>query len=167
MNFDIQGVLFPNFFTMIVQLCATLVLFLLCKKLLWKPARNIIQTRQNKMNADLKDAEESRNAAKAELDEAKRSLEEAREKSGEIITSAKSEADELKKAILEDAKKDARNKVDDAQMRIDKMYREAREDLKDEIVDVALAAVEKLLEEKSDSTADMNEIRKYVDEVKK
>ena len=53
MTFDIQGVLFPNWITMLVQLCSTLVLFLLCKKLLWKPARDILAKRIYKINENL------------------------------------------------------------------------------------------------------------------
>ena len=75
MDFDIQGVLFPNLLTMAVQLCSTLVLFLMCKKLLWKPAREILAKRKEKMNADLALSEQLKKEATVELDKAKENLE--------------------------------------------------------------------------------------------
>ncbi len=167
MNFDIQGVLFPNVLTMAVQLCSTLVLFLLCKKLLWKPAREILKARQDKMNATLKDAEKIRDEANASFDEAKKYLDDARNKSGEIVESARNEANELKNAIVSDARREAQEKLDNAERQIDKYRETVENDLHDEIVDVAMAAVSKLLEEKANSAADNEALERYVEEVRK
>ena len=96
MTFDIQGVLFPNWITMLVQLCSTLVLFLLCKKLLWKPARDILAKRRDKMNENLMSSQKLREDASVELDKAKEELEHARNRSGEIVESARKEAENLR-----------------------------------------------------------------------
>ena len=166
MEFDIQGVLFPNLLTMLVQLCATLVLFLLCKKLLWVPARNILKARQDKMNADLNDAKKLQEEATVNLEEAKKNLDEAREKSGEIVESAKKEATVLKEEIIKAAKKEANDKLDDADKKIELMKKEAKDEIHDEMVEVAMAAVSKLLEEKATSKEDEEAVKKYISEVK-
>ena len=50
---DIVNQLFPNIVTVIVQLCSTLVLFLVAKKFLWKSVKNWMNVRAEKMQADL------------------------------------------------------------------------------------------------------------------
>ena len=166
MEFDIQGLLFPNALTMLVQLCSTLVLFLLCKKLLWVPARKILKTRQEKMSADLNNAKKLQEEATANLNEAKKNLDEARIKSSEIVESARKEATSLKEEIIKAAKKDASDKLIDADRMIEVKKKEAKDQIHDEMVDVALAAVSKLLEEKATSKTDEEAIKKYIKEVK-
>lgn len=46
---DITGQLIPNLLTVLVQLCSTLVLFLLAKKFLWKSVKNWLDARADKM----------------------------------------------------------------------------------------------------------------------
>ena len=166
MTFDIEGVLFPDALTMLVQLCATIVLFLLCKKLLWTPARNILKARQEKMNADLEDARKLQEEARSELDEAKASLNEARNRSGEIVEQARKEADSLKEEILSSARKEAGNRLADTDRKIELKKQEARQEIHDEMVTVAMAAVSKLLEEKAASEDDEKAIREYIKEAK-
>lgn len=111
MTFDIQGVLFPNWITMLVQLCSTLVLFLLCKKLLWKPARDILAKRRDKMNENLMSSQKLREDASVELDKAKEELEHARNRSGEIVESARKEAENLRAEIVNKANSEASAKL--------------------------------------------------------
>lgn len=165
MSFDIEGVLFPNVLTMAVQLCATIVLFLLCKKLLWVPARNILKARQDRMNSDLENARKLQEEAKGDLDEAKASLSEARNRSGEIVEQARKEADNLKEEIINSAKKEAANKLHDADVKIELKREEARQEIHDEMVTVAMAAVSRLLEETADSKDDEKAIKEYIKEV--
>ena len=48
-DIDIVEQLIPNPMTMLVQLCSTLVLFLLMKKFLWKSVKNFLDVRADKM----------------------------------------------------------------------------------------------------------------------
>ena len=166
MNFDIQGVLFPNLLTMAVQLCSTLVLFLMCKKLLWKPAREILAKRKEKMNADLALSEELKKEATVELDKAKENLVKAREKSNEIVESARKEAENLKEQIVEKANKEASMRLKSAEKEIEQKKIDASNQIHDEMVDIALAAVSKLLNEKVNEQDDKKAIEKFIGENK-
>ena len=166
MNFDIQGVLFPNLLTMAVQLCSTLVLFLMCKKLLWKPAREILAKRKEKMNADLALSEELKKEATEELDKAKENLVKAREKSNEIVESARKEAENLKEQIVEKANKEASLRIESADREIEQRKIDASNQIHDEMVDIALAAVSKLLDEKVNEQDDKKAIEKFIGENK-
>ena len=166
MTFDIQGVLFPNWITMLVQLCSTLVLFLLCKKLLWKPARDILVKRRDKMNENLMSSQKLREDASVELDKAKEELEHARNRSGEIVESARKEAENLRAEIVNKANSEASAKLALADKEIEQKERDAQDRIHDEMVDVAMAAVSKLMQDKATSSDDKKAIEDFIGEKK-
>lgn len=166
MTFDIQGVLFPNWITMLVQLCSTLVLFLLCKKLLWKPARDILAKRRDKMNENLMSSQKLREDASVELDKAKEELEHARNRSGEIVESARKEAENLRAEIVNKANSEASAKLALADKEIEQKERDAQDRIHDEMVDVAMAAVCKLMQDKATSSDDKKAIEDFIGEKK-
>lgn len=166
MTFDIQGVLFPNWITMLVQLCSTLVLFLLCKKLLWKPARDILAKRRDKMNENLMSSQKLREDASVEFDKAKEELEHARNRSGEIVESARKEAENLRAEIVNKANSEASAKLALADKEIEQKERDAQDRIHDEMVDVAMAAVSKLMQDKATSSDDKKAIEDFIGEKK-
>jgi len=166
MTFDIQGVLFPNWITMLVQFCSTLVLFLLCKKLLWKPARDILAKRRDKMNENLMSSQKLREDASVELDKAKEELEHARNRSGEIVESARKEAENLRAEIVNKANSEASAKLALADKEIEQKERDAQDRIHDEMVDVAMAAVSKLMQDKATSSDDKKAIEDFIGEKK-
>lgn len=166
MTFDIQGVLFPNWITMLVQLCSTLVLFLLCKKLLWKPARDILAKRRDKMNENLMSSQKLREDASVELDKAKEELEHARNRSGEIVESARKEAENLRAEIVNKANSEASAKLALADKEIEQKERDAQDRIHDEMVDVAMTAVSKLMQDKATTSDDKKAIEDFIGEKK-
>ena len=166
-NFDVQGSLMPNLYTMIVQLCATLIIFLCIKKWLWKPVKNILAKRADAMQASLDSAFEQNEEARVNLEASRKELNDAKESSREIIDAARQEAVNLKNEIVSDAKRQAQAKLDQAEELIARAKADAQSDLHDEMVSVAMAAVSKLLDEKATSKDDEEAIDKYIKEVKK
>ena len=166
-NFDVQGSLMPNLYTMIVQLCATLIIFLCTKKWLWKPVKNILAKRADAMQASLDSAFEQNEEARVNLEASRKELNDAKESSREIIDAARQEAVNLKNEIVSDAKRQAQAKLDQADEKIARAKADAQSDLHDEMVSVAMAAVSKLLDEKATSKDDEEAIDKYIKEVKK
>ena len=166
-NFDVQGSLMPNLYTMIVQLCATLIIFLCIKKWLWKPVKNILAKRADAMQASLDSAFEQNEEARVNLEASRKELNDAKESSREIIDAARQEAVNLKNEIVSDAKRQAQAKLDQADEKIARAKADAQSDLHDEMVSVAMAAISKLLDEKATSKDDEEAIDKYIKEVKK
>ena len=166
-NFDVQGSLMPNLYTMIVQLCATLIIFLCIKKWLWKPVKNILAKRADAMQASLDSAFEQNEEARVNLEASRKELNDAKESSREIIDAARQEAVNLKNEIVSDANLQSQAKLDQADEKIARAKADAQSDLHDEMVSVAMAAVSKLLDEKATSKDDEEAIDKYIKEVKK
>ena len=161
---DIIGQLVPNPLTMVVQLCSTLVLFFLMKKFLWKSVKEFLDARSNKMQEDLSASEAAREAALQDRNQAKEELQHASERSEEIVSAAVKEAKNEKESILAQANKeaDAARKKASEQIVIEReeMYRSMQK----EMVEVALAAAGKLLEEKNGEDLDREAIDAFVKE---
>ena len=166
MNVDVQGALFPNVLTMLTQLLSTLIIFLAVKKFLWKPVKNILAKRSEKMQESLDSAFKQNEEATKNLEASKKELDEAKASSKEIIDAARIEATNLKNEIVSDAKKQAQIKLDSAENKIEQRKNEVRDELHDEMVNVAMAAVSKLLEDKATSDDDQKALDKYIKEVK-
>ena len=99
-NFDVQGSLMPNLYTMIVQLTATLIIFLCIKKWLWKPVKNILAKRAEAMQESLDSAFKQNEEARDNLEASKNELNEAKASSRDIIDAARKEAVNLKNEII-------------------------------------------------------------------
>lgn len=167
LNFDVQGALFPNPFTMFIQLCATFVLFYVIKKFVWKPAQEIMAKRSAKMQAALSDADKAREEAIQQLSDAKDELSKAYESSTEIVNSAKQEATQLKEQMIQEAKRESQARSEEVERLIELHKKEVENQLHDEIVTVAMAATAKLLNEKATSKDDDAAIDKFVSELEK
>lgn len=161
---DIIGQLVPNPLTMVVQLCSTLVLFFLMKKFLWKSVKEFMTARSDKMQEDLNASEVAKEAALLDRNRAKEELQQASERSEEIVNAAVKEAKNEKESILAQANKeaDAARKKASEQIVIEReeMYRSMQK----EMVEVALAAASKLLEEKNGEDLDREAIDAFVKE---
>lgn len=166
MNVDVQGALFPNLLTMVTQLLSTLIIFLAVKKWLWKPVKNILAKRSEKMQESLDSAFKQNEEATKNLEESRKELNAAKVSSKEIIDAARVEATNLKNEIVSNAKKEAQAKLDSAESKIEQRKSEVRDELHDEMVNVAMAAVSKLLEDRATSSDDEKALDKYIKEVK-
>ena len=166
-NVDIQGNLLPNLLTMATQLLATLIIFLLFKKYLWKPVKEILAKRSQTMQGELSEAKRLQEEANLKFEEAKNEINSAKESGKQIIEEARKEADNLKDSILREAEIKAKNKMDEANEKIAQHERDVRESLKEETVKVAMEAVSKLLNEKATSNDDMKALDKFIEEESK
>ena len=81
---DVFGLLFPNVWTVITQLCATAVLFFLMYKLAYKPVKKILETRSAYEQSKISEAEKLQEENKRLNDEAKNTITEANRSAEEI-----------------------------------------------------------------------------------
>ena len=145
---------------MITQLLATLIIFLMFKRFLWKPVKEILARRSQAMTDELAQAQKTREDAEVYLDQARQEVERARDAGRQIVTDARVEADELREATLRDADAKARRRLDAAEAEIAQKERAMRDELQDEVADLAIMAAERLLREKVDEERD----RAFVDD---
>lgn len=159
---DIIGQLIPNPITMIVQLCSTLVLFLLVKKFLWEPIMHFFEVREDAMQSNLEASETAKNDALKDREEAKKQLGEASKKSEEIVEAAVKQANSEKNAIMEEARAQASAEKEKASKQIETERNEMYDSLKKDMVDVAMDAAGKLIGEKNVDELDRQSIENFI-----
>lgn len=161
---DIVGQLVPNPVTMITQLCSTLVLFLLAKKFLWKYVQRFLDARSDKMQADLADSEKAKQDALSDRKKAQEELSQASGKAQDIIDAAVKEGNSEKESILAQASQEASAERQKAHRQIEQERSQMYDSLKKDMVDVAMAATNKLISSKSDETMDREAVEAFVKE---
>jgi F-type H+-transporting ATPase subunit b len=163
-DIDIVEQLIPNPLTMLVQLCSTLVLFLLMKKLLWKSVKDYLQARSDKMQEDLTAQEAARTAAESDREAASLQLQQAGSRSEEIVAAAVREAGSQRETILADAERDAESVRKRAHEQIEQEREEMYSDMRREMVEVALTAASTLLSGEKAENLDRQAIDAFVKE---
>lgn len=161
-DIDIVEQLIPNPMTMLVQLCSTLVLFLLMKKFLWKSIKNFLDVRADKMQSDLAESEQAKQDALTDRQKALEELQGASARGEKIVEAAVKQAKDEKESILLEAGKQADGLRKKAQEQIESDRQQMYDGMSKEMVEVAMSAVEKLVGSKDTSDMDRKAIEEFV-----
>ena len=161
-DIDIVEQLIPNPMTMLVQLCSTLVLFLLMKKFLWKSVKNFLDVRADKMQSDLAESEQAKQDALTDRQKALEELQGASARGEKIVEAAVKQAKDEKESILLEAGKQADALRKKAQEQIESDRQQMYDGMSKDMVEVAMSAVEKLVGSKDTSDMDRKAIEEFV-----
>ncbi len=164
---DFTSKLIPNWVSFVTQLAALLVLILIVVVFAYKPIKKILKKRQDYIESNIKEAEESK--AKWQENELKSEttvLESSRTAS-DIVNAAKIDAEKEKNLILEQTAKEVERMKKEAEDDIARSKKEAEEEIKEEMVSIALSAAEELLKREVDSSDNSRLVEDFIDQVKK
>lgn len=135
-----------NFFTMIAAWCNLLILFLFLKKLLFKPLKNMIDSRQKEIDDMYADAEGSR-AQAAELKvEYEARLENANSESEELLKGAMRRAKLREEEILREANDRAARTMERAYEQVELEKKRAINEVKNEVSEMAIGIAAAVIE---------------------
>ncbi len=133
-----------------IQLFALVVLFLLVKFKLWKPITNMLEARKAKMDSELNEARQTNEEAKALKKDLEAKLADAQEEVKRIIKTAEMDGSLVKEKIIEEAKAEAKRRLEASDEQIKKEISSKQQEIKDTIVSVAFDAASKILEKEVD-----------------
>ena len=140
-----------NFWTMLFAWCNLLILYLVLKKILFRPIKNMIDARQSEIDGMYNDAEDARASAMALKEEYDTRLQEARTESEEILKSAQRRAVLKEEEILADAKAEAARIIERSGEEIELEKKRILNEVKDEVsrmaIDIAEAVIERDISE--------------------
>jgi F-type H+-transporting ATPase subunit b len=144
-----------NFWTMIFAWINLLILYLFLRKFLFKPVKKMIDSRQKEIDDMYSDAEKTRVEANSIKEEYEEKISHATEKSEEIIRSAIRKAELKEEEILRDAEAVASRTLKRAEEQIELEKKQALNEVKDEVSEMALsiarAVIERDIDEKDHS----------------
>ncbi len=127
-----------NFWTMIFAWINLLILYLFLKKLLFKPLKNMIDSRQKEIDDIYADAEESRTTANTLKSEYEEKISHANEESEQILKSAVRRAQLKEEEILKEANAKAARTLERAEEQVELEKRRALNEVKDEVSEMAI-----------------------------
>jgi F-type H+-transporting ATPase subunit b len=138
--------------TLIGQSITFIVFVWFCMKFIWPPIMHALIERKKKIADGLAASERGRHEQQLAEERATGILREAKDKAGEIIIRAEKRAGE----IVDEAKVDARTEgarlLTAARAEIDQEINRAKEDLRGQVVSIALAGAGKVLEREVDQS---------------
>ena len=148
---------------LLFQIINTVILFLVLKKLLFKPVLNIIEKRENMIQDDLATGVKAKNEGIALKKEYEEKVSLAKEEGKEIIKQATSRAEEKSNQIIADAQAEASSSK--ATKEIAQQKEQAIAEIRNDISDIAILAASKVLEEDIDKSKHEDLIQKFIKEV--
>ena len=134
-----------NPWTALFTLANTVALFLVMKKLLFKPVMKIIEDRQQEIDCMYKDAGEAKEQAQALQAEYQEKLSAAQETSERLVKEAVARGQHREEEIIRQANQEASAILEKASADIALEKKKAINDAKDEISDIALAIAGKVV----------------------
>ena len=151
----------------IAQVISFLVLFFILRALVWKRFLKILDDRKDRLASEFKTIEDS----KAEVARLKSDYETNLENIDRIakarIEEAVSEGNRIAEEIRENANTEALQIIERTDEAIKAEVSRAKEDLRDEIVDIALSAAGKVIEEKLTEAQDKKIVEDFLNRVDK
>ena len=143
--------LVPNWVSFVVQFLSFLILLLVVFFLAYKPVKKILKKRADYVENEIKQAKENNDQAQASIEEAKQLVASSKEKASEIIKNAENQGQERFDAIILEAKQEVAEMKKAAEQDIERAKEDAVQDIRSEMVNVALSASKEILKREVDS----------------
>lgn len=143
---DILSKLIPNWVSFVVQLLAFLVMVVVIIRFAYKPVKNMIKKRQDHIEDQIKQAEEAKLQAEANIVISEQTLTSSKKQANEIVEEAKDNALKEREKILLEAEAEANQIRLNAEKDIEQSRIDAKEEIRKEMVNIALQASEEIIQ---------------------
>jgi len=151
--------------TLIGQGIAFFLFVLFCMKFVWPPILQALEARKKKIADGLAAAEHGQHEQALAEERAKELLREAKEQAGEIITRADKRATEIVDESKGDARAEGERLLTAARAEIDQELNRVKEELRGQVVAIALAGAGKVLEREVDEATHAELMNKLAAEI--
>lgn len=148
---------------LLIQLFATIILFIVIRFFLWKPITNILEKRREAMDSALEQAKNSKESAKLLEEELATDLANAKASVRDILAKAEKDGNMRRELIISEAKQEAKNRLENLELELEQEKNSMQKQIRQEIVDIAFTAAEKIVAKEIDQDKYMD----VVDEILK
>ena len=150
---------------LVFQLINVGIMFIVLKKLLFKPVLGIIEAREKDIQDSLAQGELAKNEGIALKNEYEEKITRAKNEGQEIIKQATLRAEQKSEEIISNAKSEATQIKEKASKDIEQERQKVMNEIKDDISDIALLAASKVIEKDIDSNKHKELIDNFIKEV--
>ena len=162
-NGEFESFVGVNFWTMIFAWINLLILYLVLKKILFKPMKNMIDSRQKEIDDMYTDADTAKENALALEAEYKQKLSQAAVTGERMVKEAVERGQRREEEILRQANMEASAIMEKASADIALEKKKALNDAKDEISDIAMAIAEKVVGREISSADHSDLVDSFID----
>jgi len=154
-----------NIWQILISLANLYILFLIVKKFLYEPVKNVLAKRQAELDERYAAAENAAKQAESDRETWHSKLENASAEADNILKNAVSTADRRSEKIISDAKEKAESIVRTAKTEAELEKQKASDGIKREIVEVSEALAEKMLAREINAKDHQNLIDSVISEI--
>lgn len=147
------------------QLINTFLVFLILKKLLFKPVLGIIEAREKDIKANLAQGEKAKTEGISLKKEYEEKIGSAKNEGQEIIKQATLRAEQKETEIVSTAKQEAQSLREKASKDVEQERQKVMNEIKNDISDIALLAASKVIEKDLDKSKHEELINNFIKEV--
>jgi F-type H+-transporting ATPase subunit b len=123
-----------------------LVLLFLLAKFAWKPLLQALESRQESIRKSLDDADQAKRELEQLQQQSEKIIQQARVTAESIVEKSRSDAEKVRDDLKLKAKEEAENILRNAQRQIEVQTRQALQDIRNEVADMAVLIASKVLE---------------------
>ena len=153
-----------NLPTLIAQIVNFVILFGLLYLVAYKPIVGMLNSRSDKIKESMEQVEIIKQQAARSEEEIKAQIEAARGESQAIIAQASQIGERLKEEAKKEARQEAESLIARSRLEIQRERNDAIDELRREVVDVAIVAAEKVIKESLDKPAHHRLIQEVLEE---
>ena len=143
--------LVPNLLSFVIQFLSFAILLVVVFVFAYKPVKRILKKRADFVESEIKEARENNLTAQRSIDEAKEIVASSKVQASAIIQKAEQQGQEQYDALIAQAKDEVVMMKKDAEKDIERAKEETLQDIRNEMVKVALGASEEILKREVDN----------------
>ena len=161
------GVISVNIWSIVFSLCNLLIIFLIIKRFLFKPIKEVIAKRNEEIERSYADAEAALTSANESKLLYESKLSSSKAEAEEIIRSANEKASKLQKELIEEAKAKAEIAIARADEQIALEKKKAENEIRTQIAEVSVVIAEQLIDREINEKDHEKLINDMIDNVKR
>lgn len=152
-----------EFWSLLFTWINLLILVLLMKRFLYKPVKKMLEARKKEVEQTYKEADDAKQSALSMQQEYEAHLKNAKEEANELVRAATRKAQLRGEEIMAEAHEKSASMLKRAEEQIENEKKQAVNEIKNEISDMALLAAEKVIGKELDKTEHERLIEEFID----
>ena len=158
-------ILIPKPAEFIPALIAFIIIWIILAKMAWPMIIKALDARQEKIESDLKAAEDAKEDAEESARQSKDAISDAQREAADIVAAAKREGEEERSRIIAEAQSSANDIIARARDVVDSERKKAMVELSGQVVDLSVEIASKIIGDALDEKEQRDLAKKYLLEV--
>lgn len=141
------------------------LLLVILRLFAWKPLLAVIEERERVVRDSLESSRRAREEAESALEENRKILTEARRAAAEVVQRGEKDAEQVREELLQKARAEGEEILRHGREEMEREKRAAVREIRGVAADLALAAAEKLVEERMDDPVQRRLVERYLEDI--